>query len=306
MNSRLGGLIAEETVVFDAPKLDFEIVNLYSVGSPIGMFLFLGGLALRPPLKEGEKEPHATLQTCRPVVGALYNIYHAYDPVAHRVEPLVSSKLTTLRPFHIPYTKGGITKTVKGIEQAGNEVLQRGRDLLSGLYSSAGNMMGSLSSLSKVIPASQQGSDVELDDISRRNSTTENQSRTSVLNAPTADQRRLSVNSNSSRSPNAKSPDNGSGLNVDGSVGVEKSPIKRGDALSKAKPVLHPDPTEKQNAVLECIASLNPYGRLDFVLQESILENPYLSSIAVHMAYWTDSDVNTLLIRSLYNLTSNP
>ena len=108
LNSRLGGLIIEENVVFDAPKLDFDIVNLYSVGSPMGMFLFLAGLAIRPPLREGQEE-EPRLAVSRPCVKSLYNIYHAYDPVAHRIEPLVSSKLTTLRPFNIPYTKGGLT-----------------------------------------------------------------------------------------------------------------------------------------------------------------------------------------------------
>jgi len=170
-------------------------------------------------------------------------------------------------------------------------VYQRGKDLLSGLYSSAGNMIGTFSSLSgKVIPATpeipQVSPEVELDDMSRRNSVT--------------DQRRLSINSNSP-THNLRP----AGLQSDGNGTSNRLPNKRAsDVFNKTKPILHPDPNPKQKLALDKISDLNPYGRLDFVLQESILENPYLSSIAVHMNYWNDSDVNTLILRSLYNLTS--
>jgi len=47
---------------------------------------------------------------------------------------------------------------------------------------------------------------------------------------------------------------------------------------------------------------LNVNGRLDFVLLEYILENPYLSSLGVHMNYWGDN--NAMIIRSLYVISS--
>ncbi|KAI8084102.1 DDHD domain-containing protein [Gilbertella persicaria] len=46
---------------------------------------------------------------------------------------------------------------------------------------------------------------------------------------------------------------------------------------------------------------LNPhYGRLDFCLQEGLLENAYLSALSVHMSYWQDVDVAGFLIREIY------
>ena len=43
LNNSLGVLIVEDETI-DAPKLEFDIANLYCVGSPVGMFLFLSRL----------------------------------------------------------------------------------------------------------------------------------------------------------------------------------------------------------------------------------------------------------------------
>jgi hypothetical protein len=65
-------------------------------------------------------------------------------------------------------------------------------------------------------------------------------------------------------------------------------------------------PTGSQRAVMRRLTPLNEHGRLDFVLQGSILENQYLSSLGVHMNYWSDVDCNALIVRSLYRIKLNP
>ncbi|CAO3635059.1 unnamed protein product [Mucor hiemalis] len=45
---------------------------------------------------------------------------------------------------------------------------------------------------------------------------------------------------------------------------------------------------------------LNPSGRIDFYLQEGLLENTYISALSVHMSYWQDVDVAGFLIREVY------
>ncbi|KAI8370045.1 DDHD domain-containing protein [Choanephora cucurbitarum] len=42
------------------------------------------------------------------------------------------------------------------------------------------------------------------------------------------------------------------------------------------------------------------HGRLDFYLQEGLLENAYISALSVHMSYWQDVDVAGFLIREIY------
>jgi DDHD domain len=74
-----------------------------AVGSPVGLFLLLRGCRLRAP----GSEPVSS-HTSAPVVNNLYNIYHPFDPVAHRLEPLIRPGLASWKPAQIPFTKGGL------------------------------------------------------------------------------------------------------------------------------------------------------------------------------------------------------
>lgn len=73
------------------PKLAFEVEDLFCFGSPVGLFLNVRGQKL-------DRDFH--LPTCR----RLFNIYHPYDPVAYRIEPIVNpcranSKAVIIRTF---------------------------------------------------------------------------------------------------------------------------------------------------------------------------------------------------------------
>ncbi|KAF6725648.1 SEC23-interacting protein [Oryzias melastigma] len=99
--------------------LDFEPVNFFALGSPIGMFLTVRGL---------EKiEESYQLPTCR----GFFNIYHPLDPVAYRIEPMIVPDLE-LKPVLIPHYKGR-----KRLHLELKESLSRmGSDLKQGFISS--------------------------------------------------------------------------------------------------------------------------------------------------------------------------
>ncbi|KAJ3312040.1 hypothetical protein HDV04_003427 [Boothiomyces sp. JEL0838] len=261
-SGRLEGLM-ESSVSIESEQLDFEINHLYTVGSPIGMFLLLGGYHLQPPIKETTKITPG--KHSRPIVRQLYNIYHPYDPVAHRIEPLFSHRMSSLKPHPVIYSKGGITQTVKGIEAAGNEMVEKGKSLFAGLVNSAGSVVSSLSKIAAAPPT-----EVEME----------------YIETSTTPDRRVSIISVKS------------GKDVDYKENkLDPKPKEKANPSSKT------EPSKIQWAVMEKIKELNCHGRLDFALQESILENPYLSSLGVHMNYWSDADVNALIIRSLYGIT---
>ncbi len=46
----------------------------------------------------------------------------------------------------------------------------------------------------------------------------------------------------------------------------------------------------------------NTYSRLDFVVQEIVMENQYLSSMVAHNGYWNDVDVHLFLLKNLYGI----
>lgn len=99
--------------------LDFEPVNFFALGSPIGMFLTVRGL---------EKIEEAyQLPTCK----GFFNIYHPLDPVAYRIEPMIMPDLD-LKPVLIPHHKGR-----KRLHLELKESLSRmGSDLKQGFISS--------------------------------------------------------------------------------------------------------------------------------------------------------------------------
>ncbi|CAN9500077.1 unnamed protein product [Ophioblennius macclurei] len=100
-------------------NLDFEPINFFALGSPIGMFLTVRGL---------EKiEETYQLPTCK----GFFNIYHPLDPVAYRIEPMILPDLD-LKPVLVPHHKGR-----KRLHLELKESLSRmGSDLKHGFISS--------------------------------------------------------------------------------------------------------------------------------------------------------------------------
>lgn len=78
------------------PQLDFRVANTFMIGSPLAVFLMLRNQ--HNPLDEDFYLPG-----CRRV----FNIFHPYDPVAYRIEPLISRDNSNVEPKIITHWKGG-------------------------------------------------------------------------------------------------------------------------------------------------------------------------------------------------------
>ncbi|XP_053357802.1 SEC23-interacting protein [Clarias gariepinus] len=105
------------SVVYHA--LDFDPVNFFALGSPIGMFLTVRGVE--------KLEETYQLPTCK----GFFNIYHPLDPVAYRLEPMILPDIE-LEPVLIPHHKGR-----KRLHLELKESLSRmGSDLKQGFISS--------------------------------------------------------------------------------------------------------------------------------------------------------------------------
>jgi hypothetical protein len=76
------------------PMLNFKPSCFFALGSPIAMFLTIRGV---------KNIGHDfRLPTCR----KMYNIFHPFDPVAYRIEPLVNADYAQLQPITLPHHKG--------------------------------------------------------------------------------------------------------------------------------------------------------------------------------------------------------
>lgn len=148
-------------------KLDFPVEDFYALGSPIGLFQMLKGRTIaarshvlestvaETPDDEGDlggdpfkrtdsrtsrrssskvRDSLVDITTSSPAAAQIYNIFHPTDPIAYRLEPLITNAMAPMKPQPLPYTKKGIfgTPVGQGLTGIGARVSQS----VSGLWSS--------------------------------------------------------------------------------------------------------------------------------------------------------------------------
>ena len=118
-------------------SLDFDVEDFFCLGSPLGLFQMLKGRTIAgrkapnaiaaespmdpdssdDPLSSNYSRPGGpitaksdilSIATSSPKCGQLFNIFHPTDPIAYRIEPLISPAMSSLKPQPLPYTKKGI------------------------------------------------------------------------------------------------------------------------------------------------------------------------------------------------------
>ncbi|KNA06172.1 hypothetical protein SOVF_183510 isoform B [Spinacia oleracea] len=87
-------------------KLEFKVHTFFAAGSPLGVFLSIRNV--RIGIGEGrEYWGEENINEEMPACQQMFNIFHPFDPVAYRIEPLVCKEYVSRRPVIIPYHKGG-------------------------------------------------------------------------------------------------------------------------------------------------------------------------------------------------------
>ena len=147
--------------------LDFEVEDFYALGSPIGLFQMIEGRTIAGRRNAGALETETPFDPMRvnntyrkvsesgstsdisvfstissPKCAQIFNIFHPTDPIAYRIEPLISPAMKALKPQPLPYIKRGIFGApVAGLSGIGVRVGQS----VSGLWSSVtGSVASSL------------------------------------------------------------------------------------------------------------------------------------------------------------------
>ena len=159
----------------DAPDLGlkFDVEDFFCLGSPLGLYQMLkgrkivarhsiNGLPVQSPLgsdafddpflgaastqsndDSGTKDSDLlTITLSSPKCQQLYNIFHPADPIAYRIEPLVSRAMASLKPQPLPYTKKGIFGAQgQGFTNIGARVGQSVSGLWSNITSGMANSL---------------------------------------------------------------------------------------------------------------------------------------------------------------------
>ncbi|KAI3986406.1 hypothetical protein MKX01_037688 [Papaver californicum] len=87
-------------------KLEFEVDTFFAAGSPLGVFLALRNIRIGIGKGQDYWQDESICEEM-PCCQQMFNIFHPFDPVAYRIEPLVCKEYSNKRPVIIPYHRGG-------------------------------------------------------------------------------------------------------------------------------------------------------------------------------------------------------
>ncbi|XP_054153497.1 phospholipase DDHD2-like isoform X2 [Oppia nitens] len=247
------------------PQLPFRPSAFFAMGSPLPMFLTVRGVQYLAP--------DYRLPTCP----AVYNIFHPYDPIAYRLEPMIYPSFKQIKPVLIPHHKGR-----KRMHLELRDSLARvGTDIKNKIFHSIKYTLNSIHEF-----ASRSAN---------RPSAVVSQSSSSTTTTNTTG---AGVGGSGSHDYG----DNNDGVDADS---VYNPLVNNNTTAAAAAEVLDgmpDDDDDQQHGVGLSPGALNSGRRIDYVLQESPVEafNEYLFAMAAHACYWQSEDTALLMLRELY------
>ncbi|KAK4654265.1 hypothetical protein QC762_402320 [Podospora pseudocomata] len=341
---------------------DFDVADFYCLGSPIGLFQMLKGRTIsarnlpnavpsesplnpdymEDPFLSAPAYSYASDQHLSPITGhpfsvsspkvsQLFNIFHPSDPIAYRLEPLISQAMSTLKPQALPYTKKTIFGSVapQGLTGLGAKVGQSVTGLWSsfsaGIASSLLNRSLGLTqedvnninashhrerelSLSPVgspgsgawkekqLGAAEGGGNSKMEDhVEKSEKTAERQMAIAAVTGGGKDggaliDEELETLFSRFQKSRVERADGGGGEKGDGNGG---------DVLTKERWLEEERKAQRMRREEGKIRGLNRNGRVDYCIQESVLDFNPMNTIASHMSYWADEDVAHFVLSQL-------
>ncbi|VDK78447.1 unnamed protein product [Onchocerca ochengi] len=240
-------------------KLKFKVKNMFCIGSPLAVFLIMRGSTTFVPETDSLKR--------------IYNIFHPYDPVAYRLEPLMHKQYRLIRPIKLfssidlrslrdyalllPEINKAYIKKIKIKEKVGKE---------------------------KDAPMIAVG-DKENEEIEEEDECESDDSSALRPSSPGSSPRSLTP-------PPSESGDNKKSWWKFGSSRKEKEAnegFTEEVKLNEAQKLIEEIPPEERL----------PY-RMDYQIQPQITDRSYWSVLKSHFAYWSNPDIAAFLVNCLY------
>ncbi|KAJ5447843.1 hypothetical protein N7445_002664 [Penicillium cf. griseofulvum] len=284
-----------------ASVFDFDCEEFFCLGSPIALFQMLKGKtiggysALDPRNRKNPLDVEIDLDShgpghalsdssgiiSTPKCRDLYNIFHPSDPVSYRVEPLISPAMATLKPQPLPSVKKSLWTT------SGQS--------LSILGSRMGQSVGSLwTNFTTGVASSLLNRSLGLN-----GDDTSTAARTSGKPGDDSTHRR-------SQSASAQHESEGSDDHYQTLIDSDLETLYNGFQKSRSinhGETLDPDADTNQDRKLRFedakVRALNANGRVDYSIQEGAFDISLIASIASHLTYWGDEDVNHFMLSQM-------
>ncbi|EXJ91376.1 hypothetical protein A1O1_04488 [Capronia coronata CBS 617.96] len=324
--------------------LNFDVESFFCLGSPIALFQMLKGRTIagrqmlgtnafgasavptspfdpdpmgRDPfdssLKPGSGASSNSLipiTVSSPKCNELFNIFHPTDPIAYRMEPLISPAMAQLKSQPLPYTKKGLF-AAPGI---GNMTARVGQQVMSSWYNLTSGVASTLINRSLGITGEEQA--LAQDKAKAASNSGGGNSATGghppnqphvPNNMPIADSKRQQDLADAAKS--APATEQAPTL-IDSEIetlfaGFQKRRRSRASnadtseddaASTSAEYQLSLERARRLKREEAKVRALNSNGRVDYHIQEGMFDVSLLASIASHLSYWSDEDVNHFMI----------
>lgn len=259
--------------------------------SPYGFEITGDKIITKPSTAEsGERISSITglpLSVSSPMVGQLFNIVHPSDPICYRLEPLIAPAMKTLKPQPLPYTKKGVFGSVapQGLTNIGAKVGQS----VSGMWSSlsagiASNLLNRSLGLTQEDVAKLEEQQKQQKQQQEGTPADDN----TALLQPIVDEEVETLFSHFEKKratmgqEEAKEAGRNNGVDAGGQRLREEARAQR---------------MRREEAK---VRALNRNGRVDYSIQEGVLDFNPINTIASHMSYWADEDVSHFIMSQVY------
>lgn len=234
-------------------QLSFPVDNFFAIGSPVGVFNLLKNKKIGSSALNSHSSEDVSVPRCE----NLYNIFHPCDPIAYRMEPLVSRDFSKIKPDSVPFLIENFNKHISSLATIGDKVFENATKTWSTVAAkTAGN------SLTKLVSQA-------INDSNELDKTTTAQSETTSLGT-------------------TKDTDSTLSGNQDEQIKMKKKKNKKKSS----------ELTPEQYAKL---VSLNKNGRVDYALQQGLLDISIVSSISAHISYFEDENIAAFILRETLN-----
>ncbi|KAL4889126.1 DDHD domain-containing protein [Aspergillus ambiguus] len=292
-------------------QFNFQCEELFCLGSPIALFQMLKGKTIsgRSYLRdEVSKGPFASKHEQRrstdtayssmsaatndnhnaivssPSCRQLFNIFHPSDPVSYRLEPLISPAMSSLRPQPLPSVKKSLwTSSGQSLSIIGSRVGQSVGSLWNNFTTGvASSLLNRSLGLSTEDPVTQSSSNA---------------------NSPSSQAQTQSLEADSPHKFDHRHPtliDPSLETLYDKSQRSRAEQIKADSAEDSATRYQDTEDRMKKLRLEDLkVRSLNSNGRVDYSIQEGAFDISLIASIASHLTYWADEDVNHFMLSQM-------
>lgn len=245
-----------------------------------------------------------------PKCAQLYNIFHPTDPISYRLEPLIAPAMSSMKPQLLPYTKKTISASVSGIgAKVGQSVSGLWSSLSSGIASSLLNRSLGLTNddvarmeappsqppLRSATPSMGAGTNISVSGV--------------VSDAPSLQREATNEKKRQLAEDTAAADREGTGKNaptlIDDEIETLYAGFQKRRKSHQSDLGIESDWAEAEERGKKLrreemkVRALNQNGRVDFSIQESVLDFNPINTIASHLAYWADEDVSHFIMSQL-------